>query len=267
MTSIMEIESPKNPIIKSVKNLKKKKNRYLEGKFIVEGIKIIEEAIDEKIPMDYIIYEDKLLATQEGLSLLEKSKNIKKIRVSQRVFKELSDTENPQGVLAVVEFKLVDIDLLEVNKRENIFLVYLDGIQDPGNMGTIIRSADAFNIDGIILGPGCVDPYNLKVVRATMGSIFRTKIYSSSDPLGFFNKAKKQGINILATSLEGEELDTGILAGRSICIIGNEGSGVGQDILRLSNKAIKIPMPGRAESLNAGVATSIIMYESMKYRK
>src|SRR5699024_2352277 len=186
------------------------------------------------------------------------------IKVTNKVFKEISDTENPQGILGVVRFN--NNDFKDIEKLDKPSLLFLDEIQDQGNMGTIIRSGDAFNIDGIILGKGCVDPYNSKVIRSTMGSIFRLPIYMCEDILDCLQDFKDIGLDILATSLEGKPLYDKNLNNGFVCIIGNESRGVSKDILNMVQEEISIPMAGGAESLNAGVAASIIMYEVMKKR-
>lgn len=261
---MMEITSSKNPLIKEIKSLYKRKDRWSNRLFIIEGIKIIEESIENNIDLKYIVYTDKLLSTEEGKTFFEKIKYYRGlVCVTESLFKEISDTENPQGVIGICSFEKRDIE--EVYNMKNPSLLYLDEVQDPGNMGTIIRSCDAFNLDGIILGKGSVDPYNPKVVRATMGSIFRVPLYICEDSISTLLKLRENNINLLATSLEGSlpiyQID---YKEGFVLIIGNESKGVNNNILSLSNKLIKIPMPGGAESLNAGVAASIIMYEAMK---
>lgn len=167
--------------------------------------------------------------------------------------------ENPQGILAVLGMRNRNIGDIKENGR----WIYLDGLQDPGNCGTIIRSTDAFAFDGIILGKGCVDPYNPKVVQASMGSILRVGLYfsSSSDiELGYLLNI---GFRLISASTDGSDRLTNFdFSNRDIIVIGNEGSGISNKILDLSSHRISIPMPGNAESLNAGVAASLIMYEA-----
>ena len=143
----------------------------------------------------------------------------------------------------------------------------LDRIQDPGNLGTIIRTADAFGVDGILISEGSVDGYNPKVVRATMGSIFRVNILHIKKSLNILEELKNRGIKIYSTSLQGknyiQEINFKI---PSLLIIGNESKGVSDELLNMAHSLIKIPMVGKAESLNAAVASSIIMYEAMKQR-
>lgn len=168
--------------------------------------------------------------------------------------------------MGICEFNIRDFN--EIVNLQKPFMLFLDGIQDPGNMGTIIRTADAFNIDGIILGEGCVDPYNSKVVRSTMGSIFRVPLYICKNSIESLLELKGKGFNIIATSLRGISIynvDFNFNK-KFLCIIGNEANGVSPKILDFADRQIKIPMPGNAESLNAGVAASIIMYEAMRSR-
>ena len=263
---MIEITSMKNPMIKEIKSLYRKKERMRSKSFIIEGIKIIEEAIDHSYPIKNIIYTDKLMNTKGGPEFFQTIKDRGKlIYVGENIFKEISDTENPQGVLAIARFQFEDLDKLI--EKENPALIFLDRLQDPGNMGTIIRTADAFSFDGIIITDGCVDPYNPKVVRATMGSIFRLPIYYIEDSLRGLNILKDHGIKVYSTSLEESlpiyEVDYN---NGFILVIGNESTGVSDEIYSLSDKLIRIPMPGKAESLNAGVAASIVMYEAMKQR-
>lgn len=263
---MIEITSVKNPLIKKIKSLYRKKERMKKNSFIIEGIKIIQEAIDYDYELRNIIYTDQLLSTKEGTEFFDVIKDFHNIiYVPNNIFKEISDTENPQGIMAIAKFNYKTID--EIVNKEKLSLLFLDELQDPGNMGTIIRTADAFNIDGIIITQGSVDPYNPKVVRATMGSIFRVPLYYSSEGINDLNRLKTLGIKAYSTSLEGSlpiyDVD---FNENFVLIIGNESKGVSEDYFSLSDKLIKIPMIGKAESLNAGVASSIIMYEVMKQR-
>lgn len=261
-----QITSSKNPIIKKIKGLFKKKDRWQNKLFIIEGIKLIDEALNNDVSIEYILYSDKLLTTNEGTQFLKKIGSHRKvISVSESVFNEISDTENTQGILATVGFNLRQLN--EIFVEGNKFFIYLNGLQDPGNMGTIIRSADAFNIDGIILGEGCVDVYNSKVVRATMGSIFRTPIYLVDNDKEMLRKIKENRFKLYATHLDGSIPNYDLsYSGKFVMVIGNESHGVDDNIIDMADGFIKIPMPGFAESLNAGVAASIIMYEVMKQR-
>lgn len=263
---MIEITSSKNPLIKEIKSLYRKKDRMKNKSFIIEGIKIVEEVIDNNYSIKNIIYTDQLFKTKDGEDFYQKIKSLENIvYVPDNIFKEISDTENPQGILGIAMYEYNSVE--EISKIETPFLLFLDGIQDPGNMGTIIRTADAFNVDGVIITEGCVDPYNPKVVRATMGSIFRVPLYYTSKAMEDLMELKKENIKIYSTSLDGSIpiYDADFKEG-FILSIGNESKGVSEETFSLSDKLIKIPMPGMAESLNAGVAASIIMYEAMKQR-
>lgn len=261
---MIQISSSKNPLIKEIKGLFKKKDRWTNKLYIIEGVKLIDEAINNDVIIKNIIYTDKLIKTKDGLECFNRLDRLGKlINVPENIFNEINDTENSQGILATAGFSVRS--LAEINNEPNNFLLFLNGIQDPGNMGTIIRSADAFKVNGIIMGEGCVDPYNSKVVRATMGSIFRVPLYFINDDMETLLELRENKYKIYATSLEGSIPNYDITYNdKFVIIIGNESNGVDNDIIRMSDKLIKIPMPGFAESLNAGVAASIIMYEGMK---
>ncbi|OLS02831.1 TrmH family RNA methyltransferase [Tissierella creatinophila] len=262
---MIEITSDKNPIIKEIKALSRKKNRWREKLFIIEGIKVIEEAIKASMGIKYIFFSEILLEADGGEVFFNKIKDRKEtVKLSTKIFNQITNLDSPQGVLAIVEFK--EREITDLYKKELPFIIFLDGLNDPGNLGTIIRTADAFRVDAIVLGEDCVDPYNSKVVRSTMGSIFRVSLYNVKDNEDFFDNMKKRDIDIITTSLSGKPLERKDFSGGFVLVIGNEANGVRKNIIERSTKEIKIPMPGGAESLNAGVAASIIMYEAMMNR-
>ena len=260
------ITSPSNPMIKEIKSLYRKKDRWIKKRFIVEGINIVKECIDNNYPVINIIYSDELLDVKGGKELFNKiSSDPRTIHIPNKLYKEISNMENPQGIMAVAEFRTNSIDKWDL--KENSFLLLLDRLQDPGNMGTIIRTADAFGLDGIIVTEGCVDVYNPKVVRSTMGSIFRVPIYHEDDPILAIRKLKTKGIKVYTTSLGGNiytyEVNFKL---PFLLVVGNESSGVSSSIYSVSDSLIKIPMIGDAESLNVAIASSIVMYESLRQR-
>lgn len=263
MTSIT---SPSNPMIKEIKSLYRKKDRWIKKRFIVEGINIVEECIDNNYPVVNIVYSDELLNVKGGKELFNKiSSDPRTIHVPNKLYKEISNIKNPQGIMAMAEFRSNSIDELDLNR--NSFILLLDRLQDPGNMGTIIRTADAFGIDGIIVTEGCVDVYNPKVVRSTMGSIFRVPIFHEPDEVLTIERLKEKGVRIYSTSLEGSQyIHETNFQDASVLIIGNEASGVSPYLYSVSDRLIKIPMVGEAESLNVAIASSIIMYEAMRQR-
>jgi TrmH family RNA methyltransferase len=181
------------------------------------------------------------------------------VRVSQKVFKSITDLTTPQGILAIVEKN----DMSSIDYKQNFFLI-LDDIQDPGNIGTILRTADSINIKQIIVSSKTADVYNPKVVRSTMGAIFRVKVIVKEDLEKTVKELKKHKIKVLATDLKTDESIYDINYNKTAVIIGNESKGVSEKLLNISDGRIKIPMTGKTESLNAAVASSIIMYEKLR---
>lgn len=182
------------------------------------------------------------------------------IYVNNSVFKYITDVLNPQGILAVVE-KKSKTNMIDYN--QDIILV-LDGIQDPGNIGTILRTVDSIGLKQIILSDKCADIYNPKVVRSTMGAIFRVNAIESNDLIETLNEIKKNNFEIVSTDLKTEHNIYDIDYKNIAIVIGNEANGVSEEILKISDKKIKIPMLGKTESLNASVATGIILYEYLR---
>ncbi|SCG82641.1 putative tRNA/rRNA methyltransferase ysgA [Proteiniborus sp. DW1] len=262
------ITSSSNIMIKEIKSLYRKKDRWTKKSFFIEGIRAVEESILSNAKISYIVYSDMLFHIKGGEELLKKiqSSNYKLNYISDKLFKEISDTEKPQGILAVVEYDLKTID--NILKEKDNFIILLDRLQDPGNMGTIIRTADAFGSNGVIVTEGCVDVFNPKTIRSTMGSIFHIPIlyYKSSNEA--IRDLKDKGIRVVTTSLDAKEFcfDVDFIRDFAL-IIGNEASGVSEEVIADSDLLIKIPMPGNAESLNAAIASSVIMYEALRQRQ
>lgn len=263
-----EITSRSNEQLKLIKSLHNKKSRDQKKLFFVEGLRIVTEAIEEENRVYAVFYSESLAGINGGNELLTKLENsrLRIYRVSERLFREICDTETPQGVLAVVKMK--ECTMEEVLGKENPFLVILDSIQDPGNMGTIIRTADACGADGVVLAGGCVDAYNPKTLRSTMGSIFRIPIVKTGNLPELLGILKKKGIRSFAGHLKGERhhFDSDYTK-PSALIIGNEANGIKEDALPFIDELVSIPMPGRAESLNASVAAGIMMYEVVRQRR
>lgn len=264
---MLEISSLNNPKIKLIKSLYRKRERWKNKLFLIEGIRLVEEAIVKTYPIRDIVYTDELFNIKGGPEVFEKIQDHKNLTyVPFNLFKEISDTENPQGIMAVVGFPNPSME--ELFKSDKPIILILDEIQDPGNMGTIIRTADAFNIDGLIVSQGSVDIYNPKVVRSTMGSIFRMPVYYVEDMPGIVGELKSKGFEIYTTSL-GETsyvYDVDFKGARGI-IIGNEARGVSEELYSLAHGRIKIPILGQAESLNVAIASSVIMYEAIRQRR
>ena len=255
------ISSKDNEIIKSIKKLKEKKYRDLSNKFIVEGIKIVEEAIEENAKIDKIIVCEECVADGTiSKELLYKIAKFDCIYVKEKVFDVLTDVKTPQGILAVIEKRGFES---EIDYTDDIIIV-LDGIQDPGNLGTILRTVDSSGLKQIIVSKDTVDAYSPKVVRSTMGGIFRVNVVEEEDLEETLKQIQKNGFEVIVTSLETENDIYVIDYKKKVIVIGNEANGVSKEIQELADKKVKIPMLGKTESLNAAVATSIMVYEYVR---
>ena len=243
------ITSVSNKKIKDIQKLKENKNIKKYGLYLIEGRHLVEEAIEANVVEEIIISEN-----YEEFSLIEAfSGEITK--VSNSVMKNISDTITSQGIIAIC--KVVNKEL-EINKYSKVLI--LDRIQDPGNLGTIIRTADAFDFDCIILGKGTTSLYGKKVIRSTQGSNFHIDCFDNVELVKLLDEMSE--FNIFATSLKAdkyiEQLNN--ISGKVAVVFGNEGAGVSEDILEKVNNLLKISMPGRAESLNVSIAAGIVMH-------
>ena len=243
------ITSVSNKKIKDIQKLKENKNIKKYGLYLIEGRHLVEEAIEANVVEEIIISEN-----YEEFSLIEAfSGEITK--VSNSVMKNISDTITSQGIIAIC--KVVNKEL-EINKYSKVLI--LDRIQDPGNLGTIIRTADAFDFDCIILGKGTTSLYGQKVIRSTQGSNFHIDCFDNVELVKLLDEMSE--FNIFATNLKAdkyiEQLNN--ISGKVAVVFGNEGAGVSEDILEKVNNLLKISMPGRAESLNVSIAAGIVMH-------
>ena len=253
------IESKDNNLFKNIKKLKERRFRDKEGLFILEGLRLIEEAIKANMEIEQIIiskdYEEKF----KELLLKNHNLNKKIYFLANNLFMQIASTENPQGIIAVVKKKN------NKNTLNGDFYLICDKVQDPGNLGTIIRTAHAAGVNGIILTKGTVDIYNDKTIRSTMGSIFYIPILYDDENYSIIRSLKEDGFSLVATSLaESKNFFEEDLKGKTILAVGNEGNGISDELFELADKKVKIPMPGGAESLNVSIATSIILFEKVR---
>jgi TrmH family RNA methyltransferase len=256
------IKSKDNRKIKYVRTLNSKKIRDEENAFIVEGIKFVNEAIRENVHIIYLIFSECTFDKPEIKELYNFSRElgVEAIVCDDKVFNSIVDTINSQGVLAVIK-KKKDINTMD----DYNFVILCDRIQDPGNLGTIIRTADAFGPASVILNKGCVDVYNSKVVRASAGAIFRVPFIYIDSEEEIIDSLKSKGYKIISTVVDSEHSFEDIENSEKICvIIGNEGQGVSSELINKSHMSITIKMSGRAESLNASIAAGISIYEIRK---
>ncbi|MEA5008086.1 RNA methyltransferase [Clostridium tyrobutyricum] len=255
------IRSKNNLQIKEAKKLKERKYRSEKGKFLIEGFRFVEEALKSQFNVSIIFINENALDKWENYKSMKSicyQNNSKIYYLSDEAFKTISDTGNSQGIIAVVDDKKLEVE----NKIG--FYVLADRVQDPGNMGTIIRSTHASGALGLIITKGTVDIYNSKTLRSTMGSIFHVPIIEDCN-LDKVKFLRENGFKIVASVLDTEFNFYDVsLNDKIILAVGNEGNGLSSDIMNMSDIKVKIPMPGGAESLNASVAASIMMFEIVR---
>lgn len=254
------ITSTSNQQIKNIIRLEKKgKARKEQDVFLVEGLRMYQEAPRERIVKTYVsesfYKKEKEMLCDTDLEIVE-----------DRVFQSASDTMTPQGVLSIV--KQYHYKMEDFWKKEHPFFLVLENLQDPGNMGTIFRTAEGAGVDGIFLSKDCVDLYNPKVIRSTMGSIYRMPFLYVDSVTDMVEELKKKKIRVFAAHLKGKNSYDGedYLSGTAF-MIGNEGNGLTDELASKADCYVKIPMQGKVESLNAAMAAGILMYEVNRQRR
>lgn len=257
----MELTGLQNPVVKAAAELKQKKYRTQNGLYLAEGLRTAEEAVAYKA-VETLFY----VATDDNrtMRLLEDAamQNIKLVCVNENVMKKIADTETPQGIIAVCKMRQPKLENLLASGK---MLLVLDRVGDPGNIGTMLRTADAAGIGGLVLLKGCADIYAPKTVRSSMGSLFHIPVLSGVSEQEFVSAAKKAGYDLLVTCLDGaDNLYKADLSGRIAFVMGNEAGGVSETLLEKADKRVYIPMAGRAESLNVAMAAGIVMFEALR---
>ena len=256
------ITSTANAQVKNLAQLiKKSKARTEQGVYIVEGIKMFQEAPKEEIVKVYLseeLYDKGTLAESLNGVSYEVLKN--------DVFNHVADTKTPQGVLCVMKQKKYTLD--QLTEGGCPLMLVLENLQDPGNLGTMMRTAEGAGVTGVLLSRGCVDIYNPKTIRSTMGSIYRVPFLYTDDLLGDMDKLHAKGICTYAAHLKGKGYyDEESYKEPTAFLIGNEGNGLSDELSDKAKQYIKIPMEGKLESLNAAVAAAILMYEASRQRR
>jgi TrmH family RNA methyltransferase len=251
------IQSVKNPQVKQWRKLATRKERDKTGRYFIEGFHLVEEALSYKYEIEEIIMEENIVLpakwNMDGIPITI---------VTSEVAKALAETETTQGIFAVCKKR----DSKNSLERGRTFLL-IDRVQDPGNIGTMIRTADAAGIDAVVLGKGSADPYNPKVLRAAQGSHFHVDIIQA--PLEeAIREIQKKGILVFGTALQNAEnyRDIKPLKGFAV-LVGNEGSGVSQELLSLTDHNVYVPIYGKSESLNVAVAAGILLYHFQESTK
>ena len=251
--------SPTNDKIKYIKKLEKRSFREKSGEFIIEGKRSVMDAIENGAEISYVICrEDTDAVFPDG---------IKVFATDKKTFAEITDTESPQDMLAVAKAKCSTLS--EIFEKAPSLIIYLDRLQDPGNLGTIIRTADARGDAAVVLSAGCVDLFNSKVIRSTMSSVFNISIVKDAVTEEIFPLFKKAGYKTVAGALSDKSTDLyeTDLSGKRVIVVGNEGNGVCDYILENADILTIIPMRGKAESLNAGISAGIMMYEHLRQNR
>jgi TrmH family RNA methyltransferase len=255
------IKSKDNNTLKEIKKLKEKKYRVENKRFIIEGFRFLEEGLKSDFNIDKIfIKESSIDKFKENFSSYVDNHDEKLFIVSDNLFKGISGTENSQGVLAVLNMKE------ETSIVKEGMYILADKVQDPGNLGTIIRTAHSAGCNGVILSKDTVDLYNEKTLRSTMGSIFNIPIIYDED-LSFTKELINKGYNLVCSSLQTDKNFYEVnLVDNAIIAVGNEGNGISDEVMNLATCKVKIPMLGNTESLNVAIAASIMIYEGVRQK-
>ena len=267
------ITSPQNTKIRELVKLKKSaKERAKQGVFLVEGPKMFRE-LEERLCREVYVSES-FARSPEGRQVLERvhAMGIPSETAKDPVFQYLSDTQTPQGILAVARQLVYDLEDLAGSGNFDPcgpLIIILENLQDPGNLGTIVRTCEAAGATGIVLSRGCADIYSPKVTRSTMGSIFRVPFVYTDQLEDAIRSLQRGGVRVYAAHLKGsvdlyEKEDA--LSGPAAILIGNESRGLTRETASLADAALRIPMSGRVESLNAAVAAAVMLYEAKRQR-
>lgn len=268
---LRRIEGRHNPLLKQLRQAFSRAQRTEEGDCAIEGARMVEEAIRSGLRFRALFFRESAQDRAQRL-LPQIGAHVETLLVPDKLFDAAVASETPQGVAALVRFKEFSLDHLLENERLQVGpIIALAGLQDPGNLGTIVRSAEAFGSAGIILGEGTVSPLNAKAVRASAGSLFRLPIVGASTPAGLdevFAQLRGQNVRLIATSShKGTPLPEASLTSPLAIFIGSEGFGLSRELMAQVDEVVAIPHAPQVESLNAGVAGSIVLYEAARQRK
>ncbi len=262
---LRRIEGRHNALVKELRQAFSRSELTSDGYCAIEGFRILEEAIRSGSRFRAVFFSESAAARADRL-LSQLGDQVETLLLPDKLFASAVPSDSPQGVAALARWK--EFLLEDVIAKSNAGpLLAIAGVQDPGNLGTILRSAEAFGAGGVLLGEGTVSPFNPKVVRASAGSVFRLPVARAklSDALGLM---KEHGLRMVATaSHKGTPLDQAKLSGPLAIFIGSEGAGLSRDLIKAMNEVVAIPQAAQVESLNVGVATSIVLYEVMRQRQ
>ena len=261
---IRRIASRQNSLLQAMRRSFHHAELTADGACAVESVRLIEEAIRSGLKLRAVVFSDTGLRHAEKL-LSQVPAKTELVSVTDEIFRGVVETEAPQGVAALVQMR--DFTMADLLSGTTPLVIVASGIQDPGNLGTVIRSAEAFGANGVLMTEGTVSRFNAKAIRASAGSIFRLPSLSIGSEEGF-TALGTQGLRLIgATSHKGTPLDKANLASAVAIVIGNEGAGLPKKILDALDERITIPHSSKVESLNAGVAASVILYEAARQRR
>ena len=250
--------------LSSYQRLTRKKFRSTDGKFIVEGLKSVSDGLIASAPIEAIMVTPKFQSKDEFISSilpLAKKSGLEVLEVSEDELGKISDTVTAQGVAGVVRIERVTLNSVIARLPTRFLFVALDGVADPGNLGTIIRTCDWFGVDGIFLSPSTVELHNPKVVRASMGSFFHLPIITDVDLIEHLRLLRSHGATILSTCIDGGESPGAIsIPSQSVILFGNEAHGLSESLDSMADRKLTIPKFGKAESLNVSIACAIILH-------
>jgi RNA methyltransferase, TrmH family len=266
---LRRIEGRHNALVKQLRQAFARAERTEEGDCAIEGMRIVEEAIRSGLRFRAIFFRESAQDRADRL-LPQIGSHVETLLLPDKLFDGIVPSETPQGLAALVRWK--DFSIEDLLERSHVGpILVLAGLQDPGNLGTILRSAEAFGSAGVVLGEGTVSPFNSKVIRASAGSVFRIPLVIAKAAGGLeevCGKLRAQGVRLIATSShKGTPLDQASLTGPLAIFIGSEGAGVPRDVMSKMDETVAIPHTPQVESLNAGVAGSIVLYEASRLRK
>ncbi|MFY9141244.1 MAG: RNA methyltransferase [Thermacetogeniaceae bacterium] len=263
----MEIKTMKQAL-KFARCLKKRKYRELYHNFLIEGVNFVEDALFNNAPLDYVMVAEDNRYSQKCKEIMEQARlqQLPLFFVKDELLAKISDTETPQGVVAVCSMPVWNEE--QVIREGDGLLVALDGLQDPGNLGTIIRTAAGVGVKAVFLGKGTVDLFNPKVLRATMGAVFRVPVFQQVELDTLIRKVKEAGFLTVAADPRTDKkyYHVDFRKGGHLILIGNESRGIRTELLDLVDLKVRIPLAGGVESLNAAVAASLILYEIFRQR-
>ncbi len=269
---IKEITSRNNPYIKDLSKLSDKKYRELFGKFCFEGRKLLEEAIISHAPIEAVLFTKHAYDDERLRAVLDRApKSAEMLLVTDEVYDKISFESSPEGIFTVSKTldALHSPSIIYKGSDPDERLLILDGIRDPGNLGTVLRTASAFGIQNVILSSDCADIYNPKTVRASMGAVFRIKTTRLSDIVSSITEMRKNGVKVYSAALSDSAVSLIEVqsADKAVFVIGNEGSGIRQDVMDATSGCVIIPMENGTESLNAASAATIILWEQYRQSK